>query len=128
MEQGEIGIDHDRRGAPCHANRGASQCVGRRQQGRNVGQRVKKQRNLRFCNVLEGGLEARRLWQFDLSEKTTLAAEQSIPNTATLPVKAISKDWRTLWQKKLNIAWLPADQVFLRVVYLPAAEIAELRS
>ena len=27
----------------------------------------------------------------------------------------IAKDWQTLFQPKLNIAWLPPDQVFLRV-------------
>jgi hypothetical protein len=45
-----------------------------------------------------------------------------------LPAKLVTKDWRALWQKKLNIAWLPAEQVFLRVVHLPKCEPAELRS
>ena len=40
----------------------------------------------------------------------------------------MAKDWSTLFQRKLNIAWLPADQVFLRVVQLPAADRQELLS
>ena len=40
----------------------------------------------------------------------------------------VTKNWRALWQKKLNIAWLPAEQVFLRVVQLPKCDTAELRS
>jgi hypothetical protein len=45
-----------------------------------------------------------------------------------LPVKIVEKDWHELYQPKLNIAWLPADQVFLRVVQLPAVDRQELLS
>src|ERR1019366_6659908 len=31
------------------------------------------------------------------------------------------KNWAALWQPKLNVAWLPAGSVFLRVLELPAA-------
>jgi len=43
-----------------------------------------------------------------------------------LPVKLFSKSWRNLWQRKLNVAWLPANQVFLRVLQLPAGDPKEL--
>ena len=40
----------------------------------------------------------------------------------------VPKTWRSLWQKKLNVAWLPGDSVFLRVVHLPKSAPEETRS
>jgi hypothetical protein len=71
--------------------------------------------------------EARQLWRFEVSDsKAVLSAEVKAAPAEPLPAKWAAKDWRTLWQRKLNLAWLPADQVFLRVVQLPASEFAEL--
>src|SRR5207253_1814498 len=81
------------------------------------------------CNVLQAGTDARRLWQFATgNSQVALSAEQRLVSSAPLPAKLITKDWRTLWQKKLNIAWLPAEQVFLRIIHLPKCEPEELRS
>ncbi|PYJ95179.1 MAG: hypothetical protein DME23_24325, partial [Verrucomicrobia bacterium] len=81
------------------------------------------------CNVLQAGTDARRLWQFATgNSQVALSAEQRLVSSAPLPARLITKDWRTLWQKKLNIAWLPAEQVFLRIVHLPKCEPEELRS
>ena len=62
------------------------------------------------------------------NSQVALSAEQRLVSSAPLPAKLITKDWRTLWQKKLNIAWLPAEQVFLRIIHLPKCEPEELRS
>lgn len=79
------------------------------------------------CNVLQVGAEARRLWRFAPSgEDVRLEGHSRHPVGQPLPPGQIRKDWRSLWQKKLNIAWIPADQVFLRVLQLPAAEPAEV--
>ena len=81
------------------------------------------------CNVLRIGRDARQLWHFAAGNgEATLSAEQRLAPPASLPANLIAKNWRALWQKKLNIAWLPAEQVFLRVVHLPKCEPAELRS
>src|SRR5205814_6680226 len=81
------------------------------------------------CNVLQAGTDARRLWQFATgNSQVALSAEQRLVSSAPLPAKLITKTWRTLWQKKLNIAWLPAEQVFLRIIHLPKCEPEELRS
>src|SRR6266568_3162192 len=81
------------------------------------------------CNVLRIGRDARQLWHFAAGNgEATLSAEQRLAPPASLPAKLIAKNWRALWQKKLNIAWLPAEQVFLRVVHLPKCEPAELHS
>ena len=81
------------------------------------------------CNVLRIGRDSRQLWHFAAGNgEVTLSAEQRLASPGPLPSKLITKNWRALWQKKLNIAWLPAEQVFLRVVHLPKCEPAELRS
>ena len=81
------------------------------------------------CIVLQPGQDARRLWQFNPSgDKFTLQrTETKLPNEP-LPEKLIGKDWHTLLQPKLNIAWLPANKVFLRVVQLPRSDHAETQS
>jgi hypothetical protein len=81
------------------------------------------------CNVLDLRAETRRLWQFGAGNgEVSFHAEQRLAPAAPLPAKLVAKDWGTLWRKRLNIAWLPTDQVFLRVVHLPRCEPDELRS
>ncbi|HYV32667.1 MAG TPA: hypothetical protein VEO53_16375 [Candidatus Binatia bacterium] len=81
------------------------------------------------CNVLRIGRDSRQLWHFAAGNgELTLSAEQRLATPGPLPAKLVTKNWRALWQKKLNIAWLPAEQVFLQVVHLPKCEPAELRS
>jgi hypothetical protein len=43
----------------------------------------------------------------------------------SLPRHIIAKDWRSLFQRKLNIAWLPPEKVFLRVTQLPRSDFDE---
>ncbi|MEW6307113.1 MAG: hypothetical protein AB1705_26920 [Verrucomicrobiota bacterium] len=79
------------------------------------------------CNVLELGGEQRRLWRFSTSgDKVNLAGEVPATPPAALPEKWVRKDWHSLFQRTLNIAWLPADQVFVRVAQVPPCEPSEL--
>jgi hypothetical protein len=80
--------------------------------------------------VLQVGREFRQLWQFSTrnSNQVNLIAHRKIASQESLPAKVVGKDWSSIFQAKLNIAWLPADQVFLRVVHLPAADQQELLS
>ena len=81
------------------------------------------------CNVLSVGHDARQLWHFAAGNgEVSLNADRRFVPPVALPPSLVSKDWRALWQRKLNIAWLPAEQVFLRVVHLPKCDPAELRS
>ncbi len=78
------------------------------------------------CNLLHVAPDAKRLWLFDAKGGGfVLAREQRVPHTETLPTKGIAKSWSSLWQPKLNVAWLPPESVFLRVVELPAANAEE---
>ncbi|HWQ91266.1 MAG TPA: hypothetical protein VN673_06320 [Clostridia bacterium] len=81
------------------------------------------------CTVLRVQPEARQVWVFDArSARFNLARQQTVKGTDPLPGSLVQKDWTTLWQRKLNIAWLPADQVFLRVAHLPVSDFNETLS
>lgn len=78
------------------------------------------------ANVLQVGSNSSRLWQFDSRNGDfKLDREQTIPGGQPLPLHLVAKTWRTLWQKKLNVAWLPPEKVFLRVLQLPKADFSE---
>jgi hypothetical protein len=90
---------------------------------------VKKSKRPDTCNVLEANLLGKRLWRFsEDSGRPKLEGNLSIPPEKRVPAKVGGKDWRALWQPSVNIAWLPAESVFLRVVQLPQAEASEIAS
>ena len=81
---------------------------------------------VRWCNVLGAGVQGRQLWHFSARGGSfVLNREQGIAPGAALPAGLIAKDWRALFQRKLNIAWLPPEQVFLRVAQFPASDYTE---
>jgi hypothetical protein len=81
------------------------------------------------CNVLLPGAQIRQLWQFGAggNKFNLLKSESKLPSEP-LPEKLVGKDWSSLLQPRLNIAWLSAEKVFLRVVQLPKADAAETQS
>lgn len=82
-----------------------------------------------YCNVLLPGAQLRQLWQFSASgNKFNLLKSESKLPSEPLPEKLVGKDWNSLFQPRLNIAWLSAEKVFLRVVQLPKADAAETQS
>ena len=79
-----------------------------------------------FCNVLHVGPDACRLWQFDAKTAgCTLNREQTGAVGEPLPFSLVAKSWRSLWQPRLNVAWLPPENVFLRVIELPKSNFTE---
>jgi hypothetical protein len=78
------------------------------------------------CNVLQVGVQSQQLWQFDARGRGfVLNREQTSATGEALPAKLITKDWRALWQRKLNVAWLPPERVFLRVAQFPTSDFDE---
>jgi hypothetical protein len=78
------------------------------------------------CNILQIAPDAKRLWQFDAKGGGfVLGREKRVPHAEQLPPKFVAKTWSSLWQPKLNVAWLPPENVFLRVVELPASNADE---
>lgn len=79
------------------------------------------------CNVLAPEGEGCRLWQFTRKgHGAQLVAESRFERLDPLPADRVGKTFRHTWQPRLNIAWLPADKVFLRVVELPPSDPAEI--
>jgi hypothetical protein len=79
-----------------------------------------------FCNVLQTAPDANRLWQFDAKGGGfVLNRESSSAPGQPLPPKSVAKSWVSLWQPKLNVAWLPPENVFLRVIELPRSTFDE---
>src|SRR6266566_3936529 len=90
-----------------------------------MSEKLKKSR-WHSCNVLQVSAEARQIWQFDARNGAfVLNRQQTSFAGEPLPARLVAKDWRTLWQPKLNIAWLPPEQVFLRVAQFPASDFNE---
>jgi len=78
------------------------------------------------CNLLQIAPEATRLWQFDArGGGFVLGREQRVVQADPIPAKLVAKNWSSLWQPKLNVAWLPPENVFLRVIELPASNAEE---
>ncbi|MDE2656764.1 MAG: hypothetical protein OSB61_04795 [Verrucomicrobiota bacterium] len=79
------------------------------------------------CNLLEPATEGSRLCQFSVSsKKVKLSGDLRVADLIELPAKVVGKDWSDLLSRKLNIATLPPEKVFLRVVELPECEPDEL--
>jgi hypothetical protein len=79
------------------------------------------------CNILQAAPAANRLWQFD-AKSGALQRESSTAAGQLLPAKHVAKSWRSLYQPRLNIAWLPPENVFLRVIELPKSSVGETLS
>jgi hypothetical protein len=76
------------------------------------------------CNILHTAPGANRLWQFD-ARSGALSRESGSAPGQPLPPKLVTKSWTSLWKPKLNVAWLPPENIFLRVVELPASSFGE---
>jgi len=78
------------------------------------------------CNIVQIASDANRLWQFDAKGGGfVLNREHRGKLDEPLPSRLVAKSWSSLWQPRLNVAWLPAENVFLRVVELPKSNLEE---
>jgi len=78
------------------------------------------------CNILQIASDANRLWQFDAKGGGfALNREHRGALDEPLPARSIAKSWSSLWQPRLNIAWLPPENVFLRAIELPKSNFGE---
>jgi hypothetical protein len=78
------------------------------------------------CNILQIASDANRLWQFDAKGGGfALNREHRAALDEPLPPRLIAKSWSSLWQPRLNVAWLPLENVFLRVIELPRSNFEE---
>lgn len=81
------------------------------------------------CNILQVAPDANRLWQFGAKGGNfVLDREQKSPGADPLPARQVAKSWSSLWSPRLNIAWLPPESVFLRVIELPKSSFEETQA
>lgn len=79
------------------------------------------------CNVLQVGEDSRHLWQFD-AQSFVLSREEVVRTGEPLPAMMVGKSWSSLWRNKLNVAWLPPENVFIRVAHFPPSSPEETRA
>jgi hypothetical protein len=78
------------------------------------------------CNILQIAFDANWLWHFEArGGGFALNREHRGALDEPLPSRSIAKSWSSLWQPRLNVAWLPPENVFLRVIELPTSNFAE---
>ena len=78
------------------------------------------------CNILQIASDANCLWQFDAKGGGfALNREHRAALDEPLPPRLTAKSWSSLWQPQLNVAWLPPENVFLRVIELPKSSFEE---
>ena len=78
------------------------------------------------CNILQVASDANRLWQFDAKGGGfALHREHRGALDEPLPARSIAKSWSSLWQPRLNVAWLSPENVFLRAIELPKSNFEE---
>jgi hypothetical protein len=81
------------------------------------------------CNVLQVAPDANRLWRFDAKGGSyVLDREQKVPAGEPLPSRWVAKSWSSLWQPRLNVAWLPPENVYLRIIDLPKSSFEETQA
>lgn len=87
-----------------------------------------KRSSWQFCNVLRTGADGRQVWQFEhRSEGLRLAADHRSLASDPMPLGLVGRNWSQLVRPRLNIAWLPAQRVFIRALHLPTADSSELQ-
>ncbi len=82
------------------------------------------------CNIVRTADGKSKVWNFSVNQgqRVNLVTEESVPETEPLPPRLVKRDWRALVRNWVNVAWLPVDQVFLRVVHLPTDDPNEVHS
>ena len=77
------------------------------------------------CNILHKAPDSNRLWQFEAKGNFKLNRELRSASDVPVPPKLVAKSWDSFWQPKLNVAWVPPENVFLRVIELPKSTFDE---
>lgn len=79
------------------------------------------------CNVFQATSDRFQVWRFDLKGKQFVARGQSShAANQPMPTSVVGSGWKSAVQPRLNVAWLPAESVFLRVIQLPQCTPEEL--
>ncbi len=78
------------------------------------------------CHVLQQTDGTRELWQFaHAGREVKLTLARKFSGAESLPAFAAGRTLGTLWRPRLNVAWLPAKEVFIRTLELPTGDPLE---
>jgi hypothetical protein len=85
--------------------------------------------NWQYANLLRTDTDKRQIWQFAVNNGRFVLERE----VSGVPSERVSSDiggrgWRGMIRKKLNVAWLPVEKVFLRAIQVPVADFAETLS
>lgn len=79
------------------------------------------------ANVIQVTPGLSQLWRFTADgDKFAFDKGQTFLPSEVFPPAVVGKNWRSLARGKFNLAWLPPEKVFLRVVQLPPCDAAEV--
>jgi hypothetical protein len=77
------------------------------------------------CHILDVLSGTHRMWDFDAKGDGFVLDREHTGKAGEAWSGHAAKSWSSLWRKKLNVAWLPAEHVFLKVVELPQSSFEE---
>src|SRR5580692_4046653 len=77
------------------------------------------------CNVLQVAPDSNRLWQFEAKGNFKLTRELRAASELPVSSSLAANYWDSFLKPRLNVAWLPPESIFLRVVELPKGPFAE---
>ena len=87
----------------------------------------KKQHALSTCNVIDCTRDHQQFWRFSGGRSMKLVDVRDTEVDEPVPDKFTRRDASQMWSPHCqNDAWLPIDQVFLRVLQLPQCDPEEL--
>lgn len=88
--------------------------------------RIPRTQRWQICHVLQQTSGARALWQFShAGREVKLALARRSTGAEPLPTAAAGRTLATMWRPRLNVAWLPANEVFVRTLELPTGDPLE---
>lgn len=71
----------------------------------------------------------RRVWQFEVARnRVKPAGELRLDAGKPLPKRLQTRDWQSIFQPCLRVAWLPTEGAFVRAIQLPSGDPAEVQA
>lgn len=80
-------------------------------------------------NILRFSGDSQRLWHYQArARQVHVAQDLTLEKGQLIPNKLVQREWIHLLKNRINIAWIPLNKVFLKVIQLPACEPSEINS
>jgi hypothetical protein len=81
------------------------------------------------ANVIQKTPALSQLWRFSADgDDFTFVHDKAYLPSEPIDSSHVVKNWNSLFRPRLNLAWLPIQHVYLRVIQLPTSDMAEIAS